>query len=246
MLDVNQKWALVTGASRGIGSLIALFMAKQGCNLVLHSRSLSHTTKIMQQVKALGVQVYHVEADLANHLAVVKMLDEIEARGTVIDIVFNNAAVQVPYRDDFWSTPVEDFELSFRVNFSAVTTICYRLVPKMISRGIGRVINITSGIMHQPEQAAYSASKAALDKFSKDLGNRLEGTNVLINLADPGWCRTDLGGPLAPDPPQNSIPAVVLGAFMNDARSGRVFEASSFSGMSLQQAVEKAESLSVL
>ena len=150
MISVKGKWALITGASRGIGYLTALFMAKQGCNLVLHSRSLEHTKKIVEEIKALGVEVDCVQAELANHQEVVAMLDEIEARGTMIDIVFNNAAVQVTYREDYWKTPVEDLDLSLRINFIAVTTICYRLIPKMIERGFGRVINTTSGIRDQP------------------------------------------------------------------------------------------------
>lgn len=197
----------------------------------------------MEEVEALGVDVYCIQAELANHHEVVGMLDEIEARGTEIDIVFNNAAVQVAYQKDYWKTPVEGLDLSFRINFIAVTTICYRLIPKMIERGFGRVINTTSGIRDQPEQAGYSASKAALDKFTQDLGTKLEGSNVLINLTDPGWCRTDLGGPQAPNPPENSIPGVVVGAFVDDTKSGRLFNATDFIGMSLQEAVKKVETL---
>jgi 3-oxoacyl-[acyl-carrier protein] reductase len=243
MVSVKGKWALITGASRGIGYLTALFMAKQGCNLVLHSRSLEHTLKVMAEVKAMGVEVYCVQADLGNHAQVVAMLDEIEARGTAIDIIFNNAAIQVPYQTDFWKTPVDDFDLSFRTNLTAVATICYRLIPKMIERGFGRVINTTSGIRDQPEQAAYSASKAALDKFTRDLGTKLEGSNVLINLTDPGWCRTDLGGPQAPNAPETSLPGVVVGAFLDDTKSGRLLNAGYFTNLTLEAAVEKAKIL---
>jgi len=242
MVSVKGKWALITGASRGIGYLTALFMAKQGCNLVLHSRILENTKKLMDEVKALGVDVYCVEAELANHQEVVRMLDDIEAKGTAIDIVFNNAGVQLTYRNDYFKTPVEDLDLSLRVNFIAVTTICYRLLPKMIERGFGRVINTTSGIRDQPEQAGYSASKAALDKFTNDLGHKLNGTDVIISLTDPGWCRTDLGGPQAPHAPEDSIPGVAVGAFINDKTSGRFFNATDFISMTLEDAVKKGES----
>jgi NAD(P)-dependent dehydrogenase (short-subunit alcohol dehydrogenase family) len=218
-------------------------MAGQGCNLVLYSRSIEHNQKVMEAVKPFGIEAYSVEADLANHLEVVAMLDEIETRGTPIDIIFNNAAVQVGYRTDYWKTPVEDFDLSFRINFIAVTTICYRLIPEMIKRGFGRVINTTSEIRDQPEQVGYSASKAALDKFTRDLGTKLEGSNVLINLTDPGWCRTDLGGPQAPNSPESSLPGVVVGAFLDDTRSGRFLHASYFTDLSLEDAVEKARTL---
>ncbi|SET34341.1 Short-chain dehydrogenase [Natronincola peptidivorans] len=239
MVDVRGRWALITGASRGLGYETAVFMARHGCNLILHSRKLEHTKKVEEEVKALGVEAYCVQAELANHQEVVAMLDEIEAMRIPIDIIFNNAAVQIAYRTDYWKTPMEDFDLSFRINFIAVATICYRLIPKMIQRGFGRVINTTSGIKDEPEQAGYSASKAALDKFTKDLGTKLEGTDVMINLTDPGWCRTDLGGPNAPNSIESSIPGIVVGAFLDDKKSGRLLPAQCFTGMSLEDAVVK-------
>lgn len=244
MLDVKGRWALITGASRGVGYQTALFMAQQGCNLILHSRSKAHSQRLEQEVKAYGVECYSVQAELADHHGVLAMLDEIERIGTPVDIVFNNAAVQIAYRKDYWQTPVEDFDMSFRINFTAVATICFRLIPKMIERGFGRVINTTSGIRNEPEQSGYAASKAALDKFTKDLASRLEGTNVLINLTDPGWCRTDLGGPQAPNAVESVIPGIAVGAFLDDQKSGRFLPAQSFVGLTLAEAVAKAQTMS--
>ena len=181
MVDVKGKWALITGASRGIGYQIAIFMAKQGCNLILHSRNLQNTKKVEEEVKALGVEAYSVQAELSEIEEVYVMLNEIDKKGMPVDIVFNNAAVQVAYRADFWKTPLEDFDLSFKINLIPAVVICYHFIPKMIERGFGRVINVTSGIKNEPEQAGYSASKAALDKFTIDLGSKLEGTDVMIN-----------------------------------------------------------------
>ena len=243
MVDVKGRWALITGASRGIGYQTAIFMAKQGCNLILHSRNLENTKKVEAEVRALGVEAYSVQAELANHEEVLAMLNEIEAKKTPVDIIFNNAAVQIAYRTDYWNTPIEDFEMSFRINFISITTICNRLIPKMIERGFGRVINTTSGIKNEPEQAGYAASKAALDKFTKDLASRLEGTNIMINITDPNWCRTDLGGQQAPNTVESAIPGVAVGAFVDDKKSGRFFHASNFYGLSLEEALKKAESI---
>ena len=113
----------------------------------------------------------------------------------------------------------------------------------MIERGFGRVINVTSGIKNQPEQAAYSTSKAALDKFTTDLGYKLEGSNVMINLTDPGWCRTDLGGPRAPNAVESCIPGITVGAFVDNKKSGRFYPAQDFTGMSLDAAVVLAEKM---
>lgn len=241
MTDVKGKWALITGASRGIGYQLAVFMAKHGCNLVLQSRSLEHTKDVARKAESYGVKVFCVEAELSDIQQVIGMLDKIKAEKIDIDILFNNAGVQVAYRTDYFKTPVEDFETSFKINTIAPAVICYRLIPEMIQRGFGRVINTTSGIVNEPEQAGYSASKAALDKFTTDLGSKLEGTDVCINLADPGWCRTDLGGPKAPNSVESAIPGMAVGAFIDDKKSGRCFRAQSFSGMTLEEAVKKAQ-----
>ncbi len=243
MVDVKGKWALITGAARGIGYLSAKFMAEQGCNLILHSRSLSHTEKVLSEVKALGVEAYAVEADLNDLDAVKRMLEEIDALKVPVDIVLNNAGLQVAYRVEYFKTPVEDYLTSFNVNTIAPAMICYHFMPKMIERGFGRILNTTSGIRLEPEQAGYSASKAALDKITIDLGKTVEGTDVMINLTDPGWCRTDLGGPQAPNAPESAIPGIVAGVFADDKRSGRFLGAQMFAGLSLEEAVKKAETV---
>lgn len=241
MVDVKGKWALVTGANRGVGYRIAKFMAEHGCNLILHSRSLEHTKNVLKEVLDLGVEAYDIAAELSSPLEVQKMIDQIKQKGKPVDILFNDAAVQIAYRVDYYKTPVEDYEMSFYINTIAPMMLCYAFIPPMIERGWGRVINTTSGIRNEPEQAGYSASKAALDKVTNDLAGKLNGTDVCINLTDPGWCRTDLGGPNAPNDPDSVIPGICVGAFIDDKKSGRNHTAQSFVGMSLEEAVKKAE-----
>ncbi|MBQ3761938.1 MAG: SDR family oxidoreductase [Clostridia bacterium] len=241
MYQVKGKWALITGAARGIGYLSAKFMAEQGCNLILHSRSLSHTEKVLSEVKALGVQAVAVEADLNDLSAVKRMLSQIDAFGVDVDIVLNNAGLQVAYRTEYFDTPAEDYLTSFNVNTISPALICYHFMPKMIARGSGRILNTTSGISLDVCQAGYSASKAALDKITIDLGSKVQGSDVMINLTDPGWCRTDLGGPHAPNAPESAIPGIVVGVFVDDKKSGRYLGAQSFTGMTLEDAVKKAE-----
>ena len=240
MTDIKGKWALVTGANRGIGYRIAKFMASKGCNLILHSRSLEHTAGVLAEVRSMGVEAYDVAAELSDLSQVEAMMNEIEKRGKPVDILFNDAAVQIAYRTDYYKTPAEDYTKSFVINTIAPMMLCYRFIPKMIERGWGRVINTTSGIRNEPEQAGYSASKAALDKVTSDLAGKLDGTDVCINLADPGWCRTDLGGPNAPNDPDSVIPGIVVGAFVDDKKSGRWLGAQDFAGLTLEDAVLKA------
>ena len=241
MVDVKGRWAFITGASRGIGFGAALFMAKKGCNLILQGRTEEHLEKVMDLVKAEGVQAYAFGCELSDLDAVDKMLAKIDALGVNVDIVLNNAGVQIAYRNEFLKTPVSDYEQSFRINTIAPMMITYHFLPSMVERDFGRIVNTTSGIRRDPQQAGYSASKAALDKVTMDLASVYDGTNVMINITDPGWCRTDLGGPHAPNAPESSLPGVVVGAFVDDKKSGRCFSAGHFYGMTLEEAVAHAE-----
>lgn len=241
MLDLKGRWVLITGASRGLGRLAALLMAKQGCNLILQSRSVDHTASLEEEVKAVGVHCCSFAADLNDIPSVDKMLGDIDALGVDVDVVLNNAGLQIAYRKDYCLTPPEDYTVSFNVNTIAPAMICYHYLPGMIKRGFGRIVNTTSGIALEPEQAGYSAAKAALDKITTDMASRLGGTGVTMNLTDPGWCRTDLGGPNAPNSPESAIPGVVVGAFTSDNVNGQLFRAQEFSGLTLEQAVAKAE-----
>ncbi len=241
MVNVKGRWAFITGAARGIGYLTAKLMAQQGCNLILHSRDLAHTGKVVEEIKALGVEVYAVAAELSDLDSVKAMLEEIDKLDVQVDIVLNNAGMQIAYRTEYFETPVSDYTESFKINTIAPAMICYHFMPKMIEKGFGRIVNTTSGIRLEPQQAGYSASKAALDKITIDLGSTVEGTDVMINLTDPGWCRTDLGGPNAPNAPESAIPGIAVGAFVDDKKSGRYLNAPFFAGLSLEEAVKKAE-----
>jgi len=241
MVDVKGRWALITGAARGIGYLSALFMAERGCNLILQSRTLASSAKVLQEVLDMGVEAYSVAAELSDLSQVEAMLKEIDEKGTQVDIVLNNAGLQIAYRNEYLTTPMSDYDISFKVNTMAPMMICYHFIPQMVERGFGRIVNTSSGINLEPQQAGYSASKAALDKVTRDLGSMYQGTDVMINLADPGWCRTDLGGPNATYAPEDALPGIVVGAFVDDKKSGRWFASPDFHGMTLEEAVVKAE-----
>ena len=239
MVDVKGRTAFITGAARGIGYGAALFLAERGCDLILQGRTAGHCTKVLEEAKSKGVRAYAVGAEFSDTEQVLRMLDEIDSLGLDVDIVLNNAGVQVAYRNEYLKTPASDYEQSFKINTVAPMMITYHFLPKMEKRGFGRIVNTTSGIRLEPEQAGYSASKAALDKVTMDLASKYNGTDICINITDPGWCRTDLGGPHAPNSPESSLPGVVVGAFIDDKRSGRNFAAGEFYGMTLEDAVKK-------
>lgn len=238
MLDIKGKWALITGASRGVGSHVASSLADLGCNLVLHSRTEAHTVKIAEALRAKGVQVLTVSAELSDQSQVDAMLEVVLSKAPQIDILYNNAAIMAPWRENAWTTTAEDFRKSFEVNVIALARICNRLVPLMLQRKWGRVINVSSGIMNEPQLTAYAVSKAAVDKYVRDFAPSLKASGVMMNLLDPGWLRTDLGGPNAPNDPSSVIPGALVPALLDDGISGRFFRAQDYAGLSLEKALQ--------
>ncbi len=132
MVDVKGRWALITGASRGIGYGAAVFMAKQGCNLILHGRTEEHLSNVLTAVKELGVEAYAAPAELSDLDAVQEMLEYIDSLGVDVDIVLNNAGIQIAYRNDYLQTPISDYEISFKINTIAPMMITYHFLPKMV------------------------------------------------------------------------------------------------------------------
>ena len=240
MISLKGRWSLVTGSSRGVGSHISVGLAQLGSNVVLHSRELSHTRALASRIEELGVKVVTVFGELSDQTQVDAMLDAALRQAGQIDLLYNNAAIMSPYRENPWDIPAEDFRRCFEVNVISLARICHRLVPPMLARRWGRVINLTSGIAEQPELSAYSISKAAVDKLVRDFVPRLAGSGVQMNLLDPGWLRTDLGGPKAPNDPSSVIPGALVPALLENGESGRFFRAQDYAGLSLPLALEKA------
>ena len=231
--DIRGKWALVTGASRGIGRQISLGLAEYGCNIVLHSRNVAHTDGLAAELIAKGVEVRQVGAELSDQGQVDAMLSQVLAAVPGIDVVYNNTAVMTPYRNDWLHFPAEDFRASFEVNVISLIRICLRLIPGMQERGWGRIINVSSGVRDQPEMTAYAVSKAAVDKFVADTAGALKDDGILINLLDPGWLRTDLGGPNAPNSVESVLPGALVPALIDDGTTGQLFRAQDFVGQTL-------------
>jgi len=228
MQTLQDKWALVTGASRGVGKQVAQALAAKGCKLILHSRDLAHTTAMATELKSRGITVHQVAAELSDSVAVLRLADEVKSLCGTLDILYNNAAIMTPYHDNYLDVVPSEYALSFQVNTLAPILLCNAFLPAMMAQKWGRIVNVTSGIKDQPELMAYAASKAALDKHVFDMAPKLADTGVTMNLMDPGWLRTDLGGPNAPNAVESVLPGAIVPVVANDGISGQFLHAQDY------------------
>lgn len=222
------KWALVTGSSRGIGRQIAIGLADRGCNVIVHGRDLANTVETLQQLESFGVGTRAVAGDLGTEEGIRAIIREVEANPGNVDILYNNAAISCKH------TPIFEFSMDewftvLQVNLFAMIQLCNAFAPGMRERGYGRIINVTSGIANQPNLAPYSVSKAAVDKYSRDLAYALRNTNVLVNYLDPGWLKTDMGGPDALEEVETVLPGALVPVLLDeDGPTGRFYAAQDF------------------
>jgi 3-oxoacyl-[acyl-carrier protein] reductase len=226
---LENKWALITGSSRGIGQQIALGLAERKCNIIVHGRSLENTARTLELLKDSGVKTVAVSGSLDSSAGVDGIIRAVNELPIKLDILYNNAAIMSEWQP-MWQIPQAEWMKVFQINLFAMVQLCSAFAPGMKERGYGRIINLTSGIKDVPELTPYSASKAAVDKYSRDLAYELRDSNVLVNFLDPGWLKTDLGGPDADHAVETVLPGALVPALLVDnGPTGQFFAAQDYS-----------------
>ncbi|HWS72014.1 MAG TPA: 3-oxoacyl-[acyl-carrier-protein] reductase [Thermoanaerobaculia bacterium] len=189
-IDLTGKRALVTGASRGIGEAIARRLAESGAHVILAARSVARVNEFAETLKGEGRSAEGFELDItaADVRDRVKTLVESQP----VDILVNNAGVTDD--DLFIRMKPEAWSNVLRTNLDSAFHITQELVKKMIRARWGRVINISSvvGLMGNPGQVNYAASKAALIGFTKALALEIGSRNITVNAIAPGFIATSM------------------------------------------------------
>jgi NAD(P)-dependent dehydrogenase (short-subunit alcohol dehydrogenase family) len=218
--STRSRVALVTGASRGLGRETARQLLARGLRVVLSGRDERAITQARAQLGGTSDDLLGVRMDVTDVATIVAARGAIEERFGRVDVIVNNAAM-LEYEDgDPLAIPAAAYRRTFETNLFGAIEVCRAFVPAMAERGYGRVVNVSSGagqIARMSTYApAYSMSKAALNAFTRNLAAAYDGRGVLVNAADPGWVRTDMGGPDAPRPVEKGAETIVWLATLGD------------------------------
>ena len=184
-------WALVTGASSGIGAEFARQLAARGMHLILSARREPLLTQLAAELhQAHGTKSEIIVADLSNSAEPSRLLEEVRKRGLTIELLVNNAGFG--YVAQIESTDVARVLEMIRVNISTLTELTYGVLPEMLARGHGGIINVSSVAAFQPvgHMGAYAASKAYVLHFSEALWAESYSHGVTITSLCPGTTRT--------------------------------------------------------
>ncbi len=187
MNDFKGSTALVTGATSGIGYAIALELARQGAEVVVHGRNAERGAKAVQQIENVGGTARFVAADLTDPDDVRRLA----AAAGEVDILVNNAGVY-GFASTF-DTDDADFDVHFDTNVRAPYILVQKLVPGMIERGHGNVVNISTVAADTPAAGAgiYGASKAALDLLTRLWADEFGESGIRVNAIAPGPVETE-------------------------------------------------------
>ena len=213
LFDLTGRSAFVTGASRGIGRVIAVALAEAGANVALVARSADGLAETASAVQAIGRTACVIPADVTSYDAMsdaaATAIDQLGA----VDIVVNNAGgsnFMVPFRD----LRLTGWDKLLQLNLSSAVYVCHAFAGHLLDRGRGSVINVASvaGVSAAPFMGPYGASKAGLISLTKTLAMEWGTAGVRVNALCPGWTATDLNRTLWEDP--ETGPATVAASAM--------------------------------
>jgi 3-oxoacyl-[acyl-carrier protein] reductase len=223
--ELQGRVALVTGGGRGIGRNIALELASAGMKVAVSARSKEEIEETAAEIDGLAIQ-----CDVSSRDEVERTVAETEAKLGPLDLLVANAGMAID-EDPAWEVEPSEWWRVFEVNVLGVYLCCRSVIPGMLERGGGRIVNVASGAAYLPglTGTSYSASKAAVHRFSETLANELEGRIPVFSIS-PGLVKTRMTeefGDDMPWTPPELAPRLVraLASGRLDALAGRYLHA---------------------
>lgn len=192
-MSLQGKFALVTGASRGIGRAIALALGKRGVNVAVNfAGSKERAEQVVHELKELGVEAFKVRANVADEADVKAMIKEVVKTFGRLDILVNNAGIT---RDNLlMRMSLDEFKEVIDTNLTGAFLCTKAVTRQMMKQRYGKIVNIASivGVSGNPGQANYVAAKAGLIGLTKTTAKELASRNILVNAIAPGFIQTDM------------------------------------------------------
>ncbi len=211
---LEDKVAIVTGASRGIGRAIAERLASEGAKVVInHRASVEQADEVVKSIREQGGEAVAIQADVSDFQQAHDLIQAATQEFGKIDILVNNAGTT---RDTLLMMMKEsEWDLVIDTNLKSVFNCCKAVARGMVRRRSGRIINITSvaGLAGNPGQTNYAASKAGIIGFTKSLAKEIGVRNITVNAVAPGFVPTALTNDLPEDLKQSAIEHTPLGRF---------------------------------
>ncbi len=189
MTNMKDKIALVTGASSGIGEAAARLLAENGMRLILAARRIDRLRKLQSELRT---QVHLIELDVRNQAAVETAIDKLPNEWKEIELLVNNAGLSRGL-DKLYEGKLQDWEEMIDTNIKGLLYVSRAVVPGMVARGRGHIINVGSIAGHEvyPSGNVYCATKHAVDAITKGLRLDLNGTPIRVSTVDPGLVETE-------------------------------------------------------
>lgn len=209
---LNDRVAVVTGSSRGIGRAVVLELARRGASVVVnYNRSAEAAAEVVSAIEEEEGQAVSIQADVGDFEQAAELIKTALEIFDRIDILVNNAGTT---RDQLLMLMKEDdWDVVLRTNLKGVFNCCKAAARPMVRQRSGRIINVSSvsGIAGQGGQTNYAASKAGVIGFTKSLAKELGSRNITVNAVAPGFVSTDLTADLSEDLTRQAIEATPLG-----------------------------------
>ncbi|AZI42684.1 3-oxoacyl-[acyl-carrier-protein] reductase [Deinococcus psychrotolerans] len=207
-----QRVALVTGAGRGLGKAMALKLAADGFSVAVHyGRSSAEAESLAEQIRTAGGVAQTFAADLSVPANAAKLVEDVAAQMGGLHVLVNNAGIT---RDGLAiRMKDEDWDAVIATNLSSAFAACRAAIKIMMRARAGRIINISSvvGLMGNPGQANYVASKAGLIGLTKALAKEYGGRNITVNAVAPGFIGSDMTDALSDTQKAGYVAAIPLG-----------------------------------
>lgn len=186
--------ALITGASAGIGADLAREHASRGGDVVLVARRVDRLESLAGELRSMGVEAHVHALDLSDPGAAAAMMAWLDKQGLVVDVLINNAGFGL--KESFVDADLgRDLEM-IRLNVETLVALTRLVLPGMVERGEGRILNVgsTAGFLPGPGMAVYYATKAFVNSFSQAVAAEVRGSGVSVTVLCPGPVKTEFDG----------------------------------------------------